>query len=154
MTTSPDTRPLLAHSDTYVGLALVLTGGIAAWLASGFDAYSRTYPLVLGCLLAILGAVLILRVVIGTTTHVSFATPAQVTGAASATILLWIAALTQGLGYLLPTFLMQCAFLWLCGVRAPVKLVLIAALVAGISYLAFIEGLGVRLPRTLAPWLL
>ena len=144
---------VLRHSDTWAGLALVLVGGLAGSMAREFDAISRPYPMALSLLLVGLGVLLIGKVLIGKAQHVSFAVPAQAALAATVIIALWIGAVSVGFGYLLPTFVMQFAFLLICGVRGPGKAAMIAAAVAGVSYLAFILGLGVRMPASLFPWL-
>ena len=143
----------LRHSDTWVGLALAAVGAIAAWMAAGFDAASRGYPMVLGLLMAAFGTLLIGKVMVGKARHVCFSLPAKGALVVGVIVMLWIGALTVGLGYLLPTFAMQFAFLLNCGVRGPGKAAAIAALIAGASYPVFILGLGVRIPESLAPWL-
>ena len=144
----------LRHSDTWIGLALVLVGVMAALKASGFDAPSRGYPMVLGAVLAAFGVVMIGKVMIGKARHVCFSLPAQAALTVAVIVMLWIGALTIGLGYVLPTFAMQFAFLLRCGGRGPGRAAAIAALITGVSYLVFILGLGVRIPEVIVPWLL
>lgn len=148
---NPSFRP---HSDVWLGLSLIGIGGYAAWLASGFDALSRTYPVVLSVSLIALGALLIAQGARRRLETVSFMVSGHAALVATLTLVAWIVALTAGLGYLLPTFAMQLVFMLLCGVRGLRKSTLIAAAITGISYLAFIVGLGVRLPTTITPWLL
>ena len=143
---------LFNDSDTWVGIALIGLGGVAAWMASDFDAYSRSYPLILSLLMFAFGALLVIKVAVGRAQHVSFAVPSRAALIATIVILLWIFSLSAGLGYLLPTFLMQLAFLVSCGQHSS-KAVIFAAMISGVCYLAFIVGLGVRLPASLSPWL-
>ncbi|MFU1478252.1 tripartite tricarboxylate transporter TctB family protein [Roseovarius sp. C7] len=153
MSHSTDPKPAWAHSDAWTGLALMVTGGIAAWLARGFDQMSRSYPLVLGWVLVGLGALLLLNALRHKTPSVSFRIPGQVALLAALILGLWTMALSGGLGYLLPTFVMQLCFILLCGSCGLAQAAIIAATITGVSYLAFIVGLGVRLPATLLPWL-
>jgi hypothetical protein len=145
---------VLSHSDTWLGIVIAASGGVAAYMASGFDAISRTYPLSLGVLLVALGLSLIVKGLRPSAGHVSFTAAVQVGVPAAVILVLWIYALSSGLGYLAPTFVMQAAFLALCGVRSPLRMAIIAALVTGVSYAVFAGALSVRLPETLAPWLI
>lgn len=155
MSTGPSIRHgLLSHSDTWLGALIATFGGVAAYMASGFDAMSRTYPLSLGVLLMGLGLSLVVKGLRPSGGHVSFAATVQVGVPAALLLILWIYALSFGLGYLVPTFTMQLAFLALCGVRSPMRLALIAGLITGVSYAVFAVVLSVRLPETLAPWLI
>ncbi|WP_417601811.1 tripartite tricarboxylate transporter TctB family protein [Pararhodobacter oceanensis] len=148
---TPFVRP---HSDFWLGLALVILGGIAAWMASGFDAMSRNYPIALSSAVIVLGALLVAKSRRPKAEIANFAIAGPVALIASLTLIAWIVALTYGLGYILPTFVMQAVFMTVCGVRGFGKVALIAAIITGVSYLAFIVGLGVRLPTTIAPWLM
>jgi hypothetical protein len=155
MSTGPSNRHgWLSHSDTWLGVVIATFGGVAAYMASGFDAISRTYPLSLGILLMALGLSLIARGLRPSGRHVSFMATVQVGIPATLVLVLWIYALSFGLGYLLPTFTMQVTFLAFCGVRSPLRLALIAGLITGVSYAVFAIVLSVRLPETLASWLI
>ena len=147
---NPFVRP---HSDVWVGVSFIVIGGAAAWLASGFDAMSRNYPIALSVALIALGAVLIAKASRQALETVPFRVSGQVALVTTLTLGGWIVALTGGLGYLLPTFAMQIVFALLCGVKGYRKVALIAAVITGVSYLAFIIGLGVRLPAPLTSWL-
>ncbi|RYH04479.1 tripartite tricarboxylate transporter TctB family protein [Salipiger sp. IMCC34102] len=155
MTRPTTPKGILAHSDTWIGIALVIFAGAAATRAAAFDPISRSYPLVLAVLLGVFGAGLIIRVAASSAPkHVPFALPAKVAALATVCIVLWIYALASGLGFVVPTMLLQLAFLTLCGVRPLARSALYAALITAGGYLAFVEGLGVRLPQTIAPWVL
>ena len=86
------------HSDTWTGLALVFVGVMAALMASGFDAPSRGYPMVLGAVLAAFGVLVIGNVMIGKVRHVCFSLPAQAALTVAVIVMLWIGAVTIGLG--------------------------------------------------------
>lgn len=154
MTDKPVNVHFLSQIDAWVGMVLAVAGGAAGWMASGFDAMSRTYPMVLSLLLAGCGLILVFNVFRHKSENVSLVIPVQVTTLSAVIIGLWIVALSNGFGYLLPTFCMQFVFLRLCNIRSPRKIALFAALISGVSYLAFIVGLGVPLPETLASWIL
>lgn len=154
MTRSAGSSGFLAHSDTWLGLGLFALGGVAARMASGFDAMSRSYPLALAVAVMAFGAILIVRAIVAAPKSVSFALPARVAGLATLLIVVWIAALSFGFGFVLPTLLMQGAFLVLCGVRPLGRVLAYAVVITAVGYGAFVLGLGVRLPDTLAPWLL
>lgn len=154
MVQNTNTVARLRHSDTWTGLALVLVGVLAAVTATGFDAPSRGYPMVLGAVLAAFGVLVIGKVMIGKARHVCFSLPAQAALTVAVIVVLWIGAVTIGLGYVLPTFAMQFAFLLRCAGRGPGRAAAIAALITGVSYPVFILGLGVRIPDVIVPWLL
>ncbi|MDP2779713.1 tripartite tricarboxylate transporter TctB family protein [Devosia sp.] len=143
-----------AHSDLWVGLTFIALGCVGAWFASGFDTLSRSYPTVLSVSLVALGGTLIVKASHQEPDSVPFRVSAHAAFVATLTLVAWIAALTAGLGYLLPTFAMQVVFLLICGVRDYRKLGLIAAAITIVSYLAFIVGLGIRLPAAISPWIM
>jgi len=147
-------QAIYAHSDTWTGLVLLALGLTAAWLAYDFDDASRPYPLALSIIMVILGLIIIARVFLVKTKHASFTLPSKVVASAGTIIFLWILAITHGLGYIIPTFLMQLAFLLVCGFRSINKAAIVAALISGVSYMIFIVALGVRLPEPLLSWLL
>lgn len=144
----------LSQKDAWVGMVLTIAGGTAAWMANGFDAMSRTYPMVLSLLLAGCGLILVFNVLRNRSERVSSIIPVKVTILSAVIMSLWIVALSNGLGYLLPTFWMQFFFLRLCSKsHSARKTALFAALISGVSYLVFIVGLGVSLPETLLSWI-
>ena len=122
-------------------------------MASGFDPMSRSYPLLLSILLMASGLGLILRIVLSSPESVSLALPGKVAALSTLVILLWIGALSLGLGFLLPTLLMQIAFLAICGIRPFSRVIFYSALITAAGFAAFVWGLGVRLPETLSPYL-
>lgn len=146
-------RPRQGISDVWIGLVLLAIGGGAAWMASGFDDASRPYPLALSVLMMILGAALSLKALLGRGEDQSFAHQLRVILPAATVLALWILALTNGFGYLLPTFAMEFAFMWMCGVRGLGRAATYAAVVTGGSYGIFVALLDVRLPASHLPWL-
>ncbi len=146
-------RPGQRSSDVWIGLVLLAVGGAAAWMASGFDDASRPYPLALSVLMMLLGAVLSARALLGGGEDQSFTQQARILLPAAAVLGFWILALSNGLGYVVPTFAMEFAFMWLCGIRGPGRAALYAGLVTGVSYAIFVGLLDVRLPASHLPWL-
>nr|WP_306152216.1 tripartite tricarboxylate transporter TctB family protein [Roseovarius sp. MMSF_3281] len=144
---------LLGHSDTWVGLGIFVFGAAATAMSSGFDPMSRSYPLLLSILLMVFGSGLILRVVLSSPENVSLVLPGKVAALSAFVVVLWIGALSLGLGFVLPTLLMQIAFLAICGIRPFGRVAIYAALVTLVGYAAFVWVLGVRLPETLSPYL-
>jgi len=142
------------HSNTWIGLILFVFGLAAAWLANDFDDQSRSYPFALSIIMASFGFIIFIRVFFKKEKSISFVLPSKVTASAGAIIILWILAITHGFGYLIPTFLMELAFLFVCGFNRSIKAILVAAFISGISYLIFIVSLEVRLPEPLLFWLL
>lgn len=147
--------PLLpSRTDLAAGSALLFLGAGAGGLASGFDAISRTYPLVLGVLLASLGGVLIVQSLIAGAWRTNRSRAfTHAVPSACAIVAAWVACLAGGLGFVLPTFAMQWLLMRLGGVGGPVRAAIYAALVSAAGYTLFAVALGVRLPATLVPWL-
>ena len=141
-----DRAPRYGHSDLWAGLAVLAVGVAAALMAFGFDARSRSYPLTLGIVMASLGLVLCARVAMGTGAHRTLAEPLKVALIGGAIIGGWIVMVSIGLGFLLPTLLLQVAFMLVCGLRAPVIIAGTALGVTAAAYILFILLLDVRLP--------
>lgn len=152
-TTTRDPRSWAARSDFWVGAVLTGLGLTAAQMARGFDATSRSYPLILALLLAAVGVVLALRGALRRGDQQDFGGPLQGALPAVAVLVLWIVALGGGLGFVLPTLAMQLAFLALAGMSLR-RALPIALLVTFAGYLIFVLGLEVRLPSARLPWLL
>ncbi len=142
------------NNDVWVGVVLFLLGASAAWQANGFDAASRTYPLVLGSLMAIAGLVLTLRAFRLKEAGSDYSLAMKVVLPAAVLLVLWVLGIAAGLGFVLPTFVMEFGFMQLCGVSSLVKRMSYAALVTAVSYILFVFALGVRIPASLQPWLL
>jgi hypothetical protein len=134
--------------DFWIGLILVCVGGFAFYKATGFDASSRVFPMVVSGLLTLCGLALLLRRL---RAGLAKPLPARELGATAICVVLvggWVAALDAGAGFALSTFVLQAGLLWLSGQRDPVRLVLVAALVTVVTYLLFVMVLDVRLPRS------
>ncbi|MEM7320759.1 MAG: tripartite tricarboxylate transporter TctB family protein [Pseudomonadota bacterium] len=64
----------------------------------------------------------------------------------------WIAALTGGLGFLVPTLLLQVGFMWLTRMRNIRMIVAAALLISVLSYLVFVVFLDVPVDSILSLW--
>ncbi|MCB2128628.1 MAG: tripartite tricarboxylate transporter TctB family protein [Rhodobacteraceae bacterium] len=154
MSSQTDPRALFSHSDFWIGLVLMVFGGVAASMAWSFDPISRSYPLALSLLLSVAGVLLILKTAIRQTPSVHFGLATKVSALCAVVLVLWIAALGLGLGFVLPTLLMQFAFLWICGLRPVGKAVAFSVLITAVGYSVFVFVLNVRLPEGIAPWIM
>ena len=144
----------LAKSDLWVGAALCVIGLYACWEASGFDDSSRSYPTILGGLLAAAGlAVALTGLLLKADKALCLAGPLRSALPAAAVVSLWATALGAGSGFVLPTLLMQAALLWLGGVRGPLRIAVYAALITAAAYTLFALMLDVRLPAPAVSWL-
>lgn len=133
------------------GLLLAISAGVAAFHALSFDADSRMFPLTVATLLAMTGAGIILKAAFSQS--VGFVVTASIRPAvvAAAIIAVWAAAFSAGAGFVLPTFLMQAALLYLAGLRRPTYIAGTALLVTVIAYLLFVALLDIPLPPSRLP---
>ena len=144
---------LKLQNDVWVGAVLCGIGLWAAWETRGFDARSSTYPLILALLLAASGAGVALLGFLRASEPKAMADALRAALPAGGVIGAWAAALGLGLGFLLPTLLMQIALLWLSGVRGSLRILGYAVLITGVAYGVFGIGLNVPLPESRIPGL-
>jgi len=155
VTNSDTARPsALARSDLWVGAALFVIGVYACWEASGFDDNSRSYPMILGGLLAGAGLAVAVAGLLRAGKAIRLDGPLRVALPAAVIVALWAVALGAGGGFVLPTLLMQAALLWLGGVRGPLRIAVYAVLITAAAYTLFALVLDVRLPAPAVSWLL
>ncbi|MEM9209132.1 MAG: tripartite tricarboxylate transporter TctB family protein [Pseudomonadota bacterium] len=144
-------RRHLSRVDIVAGAALAIVGSAALVAALGFDAESRLFPaLASGCLalagLATLG--------LGVSRPGESGTVVGRLGVAALAVFsigVWAGLFGAGLGFVLPTFLLQIALLSLAGVRRLPFLLAVAAAVTGLAYVAFVVVLDVPLPASILP---
>jgi len=137
--------------DVSSGVLLLVTGVFAAYVALDFDAESRMFPLVIAALLAVTGIAIAVHSVIKP--GYDEASQRKFGSVVLATLIVaaWAAAFSGGAGFVLPTFAMQVALIWLTGLRRPIYVVGIAALITALAYLLFVSLLDVPLPPSLLP---
>lgn len=154
MAKSDTSRPSApARSDLWVGAVLAVLGLYACWEAGGFDDSSRSYPMILGGLLAAAGLAVALAGLLKAGKAIPLAGPLRVALPAAVVVALWAAALGAGGGFVLPTLLMQVALLWLGGLRGALRIAVYAALITAAAYTLFALVLDVRLPAPAVSWL-
>lgn len=139
--------------DLWIGLLLILVGGAAFREATGFDAASRTFPLVVSGLLTLSGLGLVLRCLRSGPNRPLPGREIGAVGLCATLLVLWVLALGAGLGFALSTFVLQAGLLWLSGQRNPLRVALLAALITAAAYLLFVMVLDVRLPRSFLSFL-
>lgn len=147
-----DKKRSFASRDALTGASIALVGLVALALALDFDADSRLFPAAAAGLLAVVGLLAaVLAIVrpreapVARDAHLGYAAFAVVA------IALWALAFGRGAGFLIPTFVLQVVLLKLAGVRRPLYLIGVAAIVTGLAALAFIVLLDVPLPPTRLP---
>lgn len=141
-----------ASRDALTGASIAAVGLVALLLALDFDADSRMFPAVAAGLLAVVGILAaVLAVVkpreapVSSDAHLGYAVLAVIA------IALWALAFGWGAGFLIPTFLLQVVLLKLAGVKRPLYLLGVAAIVTGLAALAFIGLLDVPMPPSRLP---
>lgn len=141
-------------SDLLIGAVLTGIGVWALWEATGFDDRSRTYPMIVAGLLAVSSASMACLSFVRNQQQLALAGPLLAALPAGGVIAAWAAALSFGLGFLLPTLLMQIALLWLGGIRGAIRILAYAVLITAAAYGLFVVGLDVPLPRSRVPGLM
>lgn len=141
------------HNDVWIGAVICGVGVWAAWQTTGFDERSSTYPMILGGLLAALGAGVSVMGFLKTSPPIAMAAAMGIALPGGAVIAAWAGALGLGLGFLLPTLGMQIALLWLGGVRGGLRILSYALLITVVAYGLFGVALDVPLPDARVPWL-
>lgn len=147
----PTNHQRISLTGLVTGLLLGSVGFAAAWLAQGFDDQSRGFPLVVATLLAISGIAITAQAMIG---NVELPKPRGGSLSVAAAVIAigaWAAAFGGGLGFLLPTFLLQGLLLWLAGLRRIVLVLGLAAVITALAQLMFINLLDVPLPASSLP---
>ena len=140
--------------DVAAGALLLITGVVAAYLAIDFDAESRMFPMVVALLLALTGTAIAIHAVLKPNYDKASQHKFGSVIVAALIVAVWAVAFSGGAGFVLPTFAMQVALIWLTGLRRPVHVVLIAALITALAFLLFVSLLDVPLPPSLLPGVL
>lgn len=140
--------------DVSAGALLLLTGVVAAYVAVDFDAESRMFPLVVALLLAVTGTAIAIHAVLKPNDDEASQHKFGSVIVAALIVAAWAVAFSGGAGFVLPTFAMQAALIWLTGLRRPIHVVGIAALITALAYLLFVSLLDVPLPPSFLPGVL
>ena len=149
MTDSSASSPA-ARGGLVAGPLLLVIGIAAAWMASGFDAESRAFPFALGTLLGLAGGGILLQALLASRRAMRFDGQAQV-AAAVLFLALWALAFNAGLGFVVPTFLLQAGLLWIGGIRRPPRLLALAVSITLVAWGLFVGLLDIPLPPSLLP---
>lgn len=128
-----------------------MLGLIASFQAFGFDSASRSFPLLVSSLLSAAGLAIALGAVFRPVYTEDLGQ--KVGGAifAAAVIAAWALALAGGAGFVLSTFAMQMLLLRITGIRRPIHLFGIAALVTALAFLLFVVLLDIPMPPSRLP---
>lgn len=132
-------------------MLLLVTGVVAAYFAVDFDTESRMFPLVVAILLVVTGAAIAIHSVLKPNDDEASQHKLGSVIVAALIVAAWAVAFSGGAGFVLPTFAMQVALIWLTGLRRPIHVVGIAALITALAYLLFVSLLDVPLPPSLLP---
>ena len=130
---------------------MLAIGAVAAFQAGSFDTASRMFPLIMSIALAAIGLVIVVRSFLIRSGEKSSSANLRHVVIAVMIVSAWLTMFSGGLGFVLPTFLMQVAFLWLGGLRSPIRVVSIAALVTVLAYLSFVGLLDLPMPPSELP---
>ena len=133
---------------------MLFTGTVSAYVALDFDAESRMFPLIVAMLLAVTGTAIAIHAVLKPNYDEAAQNKFGSVIVAALIVAAWAVAFSSGAGFILPTFAMQAALIWLTGLRGPIQVLGIAALITALAYLLFVTLLDVPLPPSLLPGVL
>jgi len=133
------------------GLLLTLIGSLAAYRALSFDGESQFFPLAVAAALAVTGAAILVYSFFIQKAEILFAEKYTAVLLAAAIVAAWAAAFSGGMGFVLPTFVMQVSLLWVTGLRRPTHIVFTAVLVTTLAYVLFVKLLDIPMPISLLP---
>lgn len=147
---SPPRRFLVV--DAIAGVLLLIFGVAAAWQATGFDAESRSFPLIVSGLVGLAGlAILATAGVRAKGNPVGPEASGGPVALAVLAIVAWILAMTFGAGFVLPTFALQLLLLSITGVRGRLALPATAATITALAYLLFVVVFDIPMPPSRLP---
>ena len=141
----------LRRPGLVAGILLAIIGVAAAWLALGFDDDSRPFPLGLATLLALVGLAIAAKAVVDSGESSRRPRGQGAVAVAVGLLSTWGLAFTLGAGFLLPTFGLMAGLLYICGVRRPATLLLLAVAISVAAWILFVALLDIPLPPSLLP---
>ena len=112
------------------------------------------FPLIVAMLLAVTGTAIAIHAVLKPNYDEAAQNKFGSVIVAALIVAAWAVAFSSGAGFILPTFAMQAALIWLTGLRGPIQVLGIAALITALAYLLFVTLLDVPLPPSLLPGVL
>lgn len=137
--------------ELIAGALLFLAGGTGAFQALEFDSESRMFPLFVAVLLGLTGVAIVGHAILKPAKTGERGSKFGGVVLAALLIAAWAMAFAGGAGFVLPTFALQASLLWLTGLRRPVYIAIVAALVTALAYLLFVVLLDIPLPPTRLP---
>jgi hypothetical protein len=137
--------------SSVTGALLTVVGGLASFRALSFDGESRFFPLAVALALAVTGTAILVHALLTQRAVASSAEKYTAVLLAAAIVTAWATAFSGGMGFVLPTFVMQASLLWITGVRRPVHIAFIAVLVTALAYMLFVKLLDIPMPASLLP---
>lgn len=138
----------LNDTDLWTGAVLAVLGGGAAWLATGFDAASRPFPLTVSLVLAACGLVICVRSLLSDRHQALPFHDFGIVALAAVLIVAWGLALKAGAGFVIATVFFLMAVFWLAGLRRLARSFVLSVLIALIIYGIFVLVLNVHLPSS------
>lgn len=135
------------RQDIALGLIFVGLGIAAAWMATSYKGAGGTYPMVLGIILALLGATVALRAVRTASSAERILIDAPSKMITAVTIAVIYVALVVLLGFYTSSFLLMLALPFALGFRQWVYALIVALMFMVIVYLVFSVLLEKPLPR-------
>ncbi|MWB78319.1 tripartite tricarboxylate transporter TctB family protein [Pseudooceanicola sp. 216_PA32_1] len=135
------------RQDIVTGLLFAGLGIAAAWMATGYKGASGIYPMTLGLILTLLGALVALKAVRSgrNETRALVDAPAQMI-TASVVAALYVAAVVP-FGFFTASFLVMLAMPFALGFRKPLYALIVALAFVALVYLVFSVLLEKPLPR-------
>lgn len=135
------------RQDIVTGLLFAGVGISAAWMATGYKGASGIYPMTLGLILTLLGALVALRAVRSgrTDPRALIEAPTQMITATVVAVLYLVAVVP--LGFYTASFFVMLAMPFALGFRKPVFALIVALVFIALVYLVFTVLLEKPLPR-------
>lgn len=151
--TPPPGGSALSDTELWTGAVLTVFGAGAAWLATGFDATSRSFPLTVALVLTVCGLVIVLRALLSGKHQALPFHDFGIVALGALLIVGWALALKAGAGFLIATTAFLFGIFWLAGLRQTVRAITLSVLVTLAAYGIFALLLNVHLPASFLSFL-
>ncbi|WP_180898172.1 tripartite tricarboxylate transporter TctB family protein [Martelella soudanensis] len=146
--TPPSGGSAFSDTELWTGAVLTAFGAGAAWLATGFDATSRPFPLTVALLLSVCGLAIFLRALFSRKHQALPFHDFGIVALGALLIVGWALALKAGAGFLIATTVFLFGIFWLAGLRQTGRVIILSVLIALTNYAIFALLLNVRLPAS------